>query len=75
MRPQHIAWYALAAAALAITAIALGVKVSTVLLLAVVLACPLMMMFMMDGGHSYGSTDDSTETREDHDDRDCAGRS
>jgi hypothetical protein len=53
MKIPHIGWYAAALAAVLIGALAFGVPASTVFLLLIALACPLMMMFMM-GGHGMG---------------------
>ncbi len=55
MKRQHMMWYAAALIAVAVTALALGAPASTVLLGLVVLACPLMMMFMMGGMQGGGS--------------------
>ena len=44
-------WYGLGAAALLLGMIGFGVSVSSVLLITVLVACPLMMLFMMVGGH------------------------
>jgi len=68
MKRQHTMWYVAALIAGVVTALALGAPASTVLLALVVLACPLMMMFMMGnmhGGGPRGGTgqDDSHPTR------------
>ena len=58
MKRQHMMWYVAALIAGVVTALAVGAPASTVLLALVVLACPLMMMFMMGnmhGGGRYGS--------------------
>ncbi|WP_062641050.1 DUF2933 domain-containing protein [Streptomyces maremycinicus] len=70
--------YALAAAIGIIGLVALGVPIGTVILLAVLAACPLMML-MMHGGHGGGMhgghdhTDESTDKDRDplhkHDDK------
>jgi hypothetical protein len=68
-------WYALAVVAGVIGAIALGASASTVLLALVLLACPVMMMFMMGGmggGRGQGSDQGSSDT---HEHRDSAGQS
>ncbi|OBC08046.1 hypothetical protein A5784_01045 [Mycobacterium sp. 852013-50091_SCH5140682] len=57
MKRQHLAWYALALAAIIVGVLAGGGRASTVLLALVVLACPVMMMAMMSG-HG-GQTHDS----------------
>ena len=54
MKHQHMAWYAATLIAVAVTALALGAPASTVLLALVVLACPVMMMFMMGNMHGGG---------------------
>ena len=70
MKRQHMMWYVAALIAGVVTALALGAPASTVLLALVVLACPLMMMFMMGnmrgGGPRSGTgQDDSDPTRSD----------
>ena len=65
MKSQYLPWYALAVAVAFVGALAFGVPISTLLLLAAVLACPLMMMSMM-GGHGMGGghgSDDSSAGR------------
>ena len=52
MRRQSWGLYAIALAILAVGLVALGVPASTLLLAALVLVCPLMMMFMMGGMHN-----------------------
>ena len=54
MKPQHVMWYVAALIAGVVTALALGAPASTVLPALVVLACPLMMMFMMGNMHGGG---------------------
>ena len=68
MKRQHMMWYVAALIAGVVTALALGAPASTVLLALVVLACPLMMMFMMGnmrgGGPRSGTgQDDGHPTR------------
>ncbi|GAA3500839.1 hypothetical protein GCM10019016_079460 [Streptomyces prasinosporus] len=59
--------YALAAAIGIVGLVALGVPIGTIVLLAVLAACPLMMIFMMRGMHGGGMhgghdhTDESTD--------------
>jgi hypothetical protein len=70
MKRQHTMWYVAALIAGIVTALALGARPSTVLLALVVLACPLMMMFMMGNMHGGGprsgtGQDDSHPTRSD----------
>jgi type III secretory pathway component EscV len=55
MKRQHIPLYATAVGLLVIGALAAGVPASTLLLLAVVLACPAMMLFMHGGHGSHGA--------------------
>jgi hypothetical protein len=75
MKLQHISWYAIALVAAIVGALALGVPVSTVVLLLIVLACPLMMMFMM-GGHNMGCSHGSDHDADDiHRHRDSTGPS
>jgi DUF2933 family protein len=79
MRRQPWGMYAIALAGLVVGLVALGVPASTLLVAALVLACPLMMVFMMSGMHSgHGGADQSIERRspapEDHDHRHTAGR-
>jgi Protein of unknown function (DUF2933) len=71
MKRQHMMWYAAALIAVGPVGLALGAPAATVLLALVVLACPVMMVFMMSGGHSHGTDHDATDT---HDPRDTAGR-
>ena len=63
--------YALAAVIGIVGLVALGVPVSTVVLLAVLTACPLMMVFMMGGMHGGGMHGGHDHTNESTDrDRD-----
>ncbi|MBF6299006.1 DUF2933 domain-containing protein [Nocardia amamiensis] len=68
MNTRHLPWYALALAVLVAGLAISGVSMSTLLVLLVVLACPLMMMFMM-GGQGHGNDDQShrMSKRNDHD--------
>ncbi|MGW0885470.1 DUF2933 domain-containing protein [Streptomyces sp. NPDC002671] len=50
--------YAVAVAIAVVGVLALGVPVGTIFLLLIVLACPLMMMFMMRGMRDDGGTQD-----------------
>ncbi|MFD4606321.1 DUF2933 domain-containing protein [Streptomyces sp. NPDC058464] len=54
--------YAVAAAIAVVGALALGVPVGTIALLAIVLVCPLMMFFMMRGMHGDGGHGTSHES-------------
>ena len=56
MNRQQLPMYALALAVLIVGLAAVGVPVTTLLFGLIVLACPLMMMFMMGGMH-HGSHD------------------
>jgi hypothetical protein len=49
--------------AVAVGAVALGVPWTTVLFVAIVLCCPLMMLFMGHGGHGRDSSSDERHTR------------
>ncbi|NUU22777.1 MAG: DUF2933 domain-containing protein [Streptomycetaceae bacterium] len=51
---RRYAWYALAFIAAVVSALALGVPAGTVSVLALALACPLMMLVMMRGMHGDG---------------------
>ena len=51
--------FAVAVAVAIVGAMWLGVPLETLALLAIVLACPLMMVFMMAGMHGGGHGDDS----------------
>ena len=69
MKRQPWGMYAIAAAILVVGLIAVGVPANTLLFGALVLVCPLMMMFMMGGMHGGTSPDaeQHTRTSEDHD--------
>ena len=69
MKRQHLGLYAIALAILIVGLAFAGVPVQTMLLGLLVLACPLMMMFMM-GGHSGRGRSDQQEQ-----DRHTTGRS
>ena len=67
MRRQHIPLYAIAVGLLVIGALAAGVPASTLLLLAVVLTCPAMMLFMHGGhGGQAAGEEHSGHRRDDH---------
>lgn len=66
MKRQHIPLYAAAMALLVIGALAAGVAPSTLLFLAVVLACPAMMLFM-HGGHGGHAAPDEHLAHRGHD--------
>ena len=51
MRRQHLPFYAIAMAIVTVGLVAFGVLVSSLFVLAFVLVCPLMMLFMMRGVH------------------------
>jgi len=55
MKDRNYGFSALAVAILVVGALWLGLPVSTLGLLAIVLVCPLMMLFMMKGMHSGDS--------------------
>jgi len=54
VKRQHMMWYGAALIAAVLVALTLGAPASTVLLALVVLACPVMMMFMMGNMHGGG---------------------
>lgn len=56
MKRQPWGAYAIALAVLIVGLVALGVPANTLLFTAVILACPLMMLFMMRGMHGGGAT-------------------
>lgn len=79
MRRQPWGLYAIALAILVVGLVALGVPASTLLFAALLLTCPLMMMFMMGGMHGgHGATgqdrDPGGPTSERHDHEPTAGR-
>lgn len=60
MKRQYFPWYAIALAILIVGLVFAGVPAATLLIALVVVACPVMMMFMMGvmgvkGGHGHGS--------------------
>ncbi|MFG2549502.1 hypothetical protein [Streptomyces sp. NPDC048581] len=63
--------YAVAVAISVVGALALGVPVATLFFMAIALACPLMMIFMMRGVHGgsgmHGGHDSSHESRREDD--------
>ncbi len=61
MRRQPWGLYAIALAILVVGLVALGVPPSTLLFAALVLACPLMMLFMMGGMHGGHGGNDSDQ--------------
>ncbi|WP_405905354.1 MULTISPECIES: DUF2933 domain-containing protein [unclassified Streptomyces] len=65
-KQRNYGLYAVAAAIFVVGALALGLPVGTLFFLAIVLACPLMMIFMMRGMHGGGMQ--SGGTRDGHDD-------
>lgn len=67
-RNPNFGLYAVAIAIAVVGALWVGVPVGTLAILAVALACPLMMMFMMGGMHGGG--DHHTSDRDDRGDRD-----
>jgi hypothetical protein len=77
MKRQNLALYAVALAILVVGLVFAGVPVSTLLIGLVVLACPLMMVFMMGGmhgGHGGSDQDTSGSGEHDHDHRPTAGQ-
>lgn len=57
MNSRYLPWYAIALALLVVGLAIGGVSMSTLLVALVVLACPVMMMFMM-GSHGHGGDHD-----------------
>lgn len=70
MRRQQWGLYAIALAIVVVGLVALGVPAQTLLFAALVLACPLMMIFMMRH-EGHGGADQKTE---DHDQYPTTGR-
>jgi multisubunit Na+/H+ antiporter MnhG subunit len=66
MRTRNYGLYAIALAIVVIGALALGLPLNTLVVLGLVLACPLMMMFMMRGMHG---TNTPERQRQDASDR------
>jgi Protein of unknown function (DUF2933) len=67
MKRQPWGLYAIALAILVVGLVALGVPAQTLLFAALVLACPLMMIFMMSGMHGgHGGPDHTSEDRDHH---------
>lgn len=71
MRRQHLPLYVIALAIVVVGLAFAGVPMSTLLFGLLVLACPLMMMFMMGGTHGGGGTPSADQ---DHDHRPTSGR-
>lgn len=65
MNRQHLPLYAIALAILVVGLTFAGVPVTTLLVGLAVLACPLMMMFMM-GGHGGHGGSTNEHDRDDH---------
>ncbi|MFF4576584.1 hypothetical protein [Streptomyces sp. NPDC001410] len=68
MKSNKLPLYAIAAAILVVGLVALGVPPGTVLLLAVLAGCPLMMFFMMRGMHDedmHGGHDHTNQSADD----------
>ena len=66
MKNRNYGLYAIAAAIAVVGALALGVPISTLGFLAIVLVCPLMMLFMMrgmHGGEGHNATGDDERDR------------
>jgi hypothetical protein len=64
---QHLPLYAIALAILIVGLAFAGVPVQTILTGLLVLACPLMMMFMMGGHGSHGGSDHHAGGAAEHD--------
>ena len=69
-RNPNFGLYAVAVSVAVVGALWLGVPVGTLAILAVALACPLMMIFMMSGMH--GGNDHRHGSGNDHDDHDSS---
>lgn len=67
MRRQHLPLYAIALAVLVIGALAVGVPASSLAIGLLVLACPLMMLFMHagHGGHDAGESQVPAKSQDD----------
>jgi hypothetical protein len=72
MKRQHLGLYAIALAVLIVGLAFAGVPLTTVLVGLLVLACPLMMMFMMGGHGGHGGRGGADEQ---HHDQHSSGRS
>ena len=66
MKRQHLGLYAIALAILIVGLAFAGVPLQTMLFGLLVLACPLMMMFMMGGHGGHGDRGGSDEQNHDH---------
>lgn len=71
-RNPNLGLYAIAIAIAVVGALWLGVPVGTLAVLAVVLACPLMMIFMMSGMHGGNDHDSAHHHADDRDDHGSA---
>jgi hypothetical protein len=72
MNRQHLPLYAIAAAILVVGFVALGVPATALLYVALALACPVMMIFMMrgmHGGDDPGSHRSHENSRDEQSDR------
>lgn len=67
MNDKNYGLYAVALAIAFVGALALGVPLGTLALLAIVVACPLMMFFMMRGMHGQGMHGGHDQHRDDRD--------
>ena len=66
MNGNHLKYMLLGSAGLAGVLMLFGVPLTSALLFAVLLACPLMMVFMMGSGHgSHGASNDQSIGRSD----------
>ncbi|HEX6074807.1 MAG TPA: DUF2933 domain-containing protein [Micromonosporaceae bacterium] len=72
MTRQHLPIYALAVAIAFVGALWAGVSIGTLLFVAAVLACPLMMIFMMRDMHGGGAQQGSSRPEASH--REAADR-
>ena len=80
MKREELPHYAIALAVLIVGLAFIGVPLGTLLLLPLLLACPVMMFFMMRGmdhggsGHTHDHRDPSATQEDLHDHRDTYGR-
>jgi len=66
MKQKHIAWFAGAVTAGAVTLIALGASPYAVLLALFLLVVPVMIVFIMEGDHGHGARRTTTPDKDDH---------
>lgn len=64
MKRQHMVFFGIAAAVLVVTVTALGISPPTLFVVAFLVLCPLMMLFMMGGMH--GGMGDGEQRHDEH---------